>query len=86
MALGLIARAGAAQRRAARPPDRHYEGAVYPTPHAAHPRRRAILAAVALLACAHAPPVRPADGHRDPEYPEVNCDVNDTVDCRPGGH
>jgi hypothetical protein len=61
---------------------------VSPTAHDARRRWRALLVALALLGCAHAqaPPVRPADGHRDPDYPEVNCDVNDTVDCRPGGH
>jgi len=43
----------------------------------------AALAAALALACGHAPPVRPADGHQDPDYPEINCDLYHTADCRP---
>ncbi len=49
---------------------------------------RAVLA-VGLLAttCAHAPPAtgnRDPDAQIDPEYPDINCKLYTTVDCRPG--
>ena len=37
--------------------------------------------------CAHAPPATGPKGPNaqpDPDYPEVNCNVNNTLDCRPG--
>ncbi len=40
------------------------------------------------LGCAHAPPVtgdRAADAAPNIEYPEANCGVNNSVDCRPVG-
>ena len=51
------------------------------------PWKRAALLAL-LLAGAHAPPVtgsRAPDAPIDPDYPEQNCAVNTTVDCRPAG-
>jgi hypothetical protein len=49
----------------------------------------ALLRAWALLAltCAHAQPAsgnRDPDAGMDPDYPEQNCRVNNTADCRPG--
>ncbi len=50
---------------------------------------RWILAATLLAgACAHAPPVtgsRDPSAPLDPDYPDVNCSLYNTVDCRPGG-
>ncbi len=44
----------------------------------------AIALAGVVLACAHAPPVvGPRDGRIDPDNPEANCAINNTVDCRP---
>lgn len=46
-----------------------------------------LLLVLALSGCAHAPP---ATGNRapnapiDPDYPDINCSVNNTTDCRPG--
>lgn len=40
-------------------------------------------------ACAHAPPATGTRGLAagpDPDYPEINCAVNNTVDCRPGSY
>ncbi len=42
------------------------------------------------LACTHgakAPPIgnRDPDAQPDPDYPEVNCKLYTTVDCRTGG-
>lgn len=37
-------------------------------------------------ACGHAPPVtgnRAPGAGPDPNYPEINCGVSNTVDCRP---
>jgi len=48
-----------------------------------------VLAVLApLLACnAHAPPAtgryRGPFAGPDPDYPEINCDMNSTIDCRP---
>lgn len=39
-----------------------------------------------MMACAHAPPVtgnRAPGAGTDPDNPEVNCNVNNTIDCRP---
>ncbi len=58
------------------------------TRHAAA-RRVAWLGAVALaaaFACAHAPPAtgnHAPDAAIDPDYPEQNCAVNNTIDCMP---
>ncbi len=53
-------------------------------------RRLAVLLAAAAIAsaagCAHAPPVsgnRDPNAPIDPDYPEQNCSVNNTTDCRP---
>lgn len=47
----------------------------------------AILAFIlAVAGCGHAPPVtgnRAPGAGPDPDYPEINCAVNNTVDCRP---
>ncbi len=48
-----------------------------------------LLVAIACLgaACAHAPPVtgnHDPDAPIDPDNPEQNCHINNTVDCRPG--
>lgn len=47
-----------------------------------------IVATVGVLAstCAHAPPVtgnRDPNAPIDPDNPEQNCQLNNTVDCRP---
>lgn len=46
----------------------------------------AMLAVAASASCAHAPPA--TGDHRpnaplDPDNPEQNCSLNNTVDCRP---
>jgi hypothetical protein len=43
----------------------------------------AVVLLLIVSACANAAPVRPADGHSDPNDPSINCDVNTTIDCRP---
>ncbi len=48
----------------------------------------ACVVAVASLGarCAHAPPAtgnHDPDAPIDPDYPEINCHINPTVDCRP---
>ncbi len=51
----------------------------------------ALLVALASAgwSCAHAPPVtgnRAPGAGPDPDYPEINCAVNNTVDCRPAAY
>ena len=57
------------------------------TTPAARPLVVATLAALTMaLACGHAPPVtgnRAPDAPIDPDYPEQNCAINNTVDCMP---
>ena len=41
------------------------------------------------LSCVHAPPAigsRVVGAGPDADQPEMNCDVNNTVDCRPGSY
>lgn len=48
----------------------------------------ALVACALAVGCAHAPPAtgsRGPNARPDPDYPEMNCDLNNTVDCRPGG-
>ena len=65
------------------------------TPNRSSPTRRTVrrwllLGAVVAAAfsgagCAHAPPATGdrAPGAFDPDNPEMNCSLNNTVDCRP---
>ncbi len=44
------------------------------------------IAVFGTMACAHAPPVtgnHARDAPPDPDNPEQNCSVNNTIDCRP---
>jgi hypothetical protein len=51
--------------------------------------RLALAAGLLATACAHAPPVtgsRDPQAAIDPDYPEINCNVNNTADCRPSAY
>ncbi len=51
--------------------------------------RLGVAAGLLVTACAHAPPAtgnRDPQAQIDPDNPEINCQVNNTVDCRPAAY